>query len=73
MPALARKKTGHFAPGTSGSCCNCNYRILSDQIEGATGQALGDLYAERIFGPAALTTATLQPDTRAPALRPGGI
>ena len=39
---------------------------MSDQIEGATGQAPGDLYAERIFGRAALTRATLQPDTRAP-------
>ncbi|MBI1217119.1 MAG: D-aminopeptidase [Rhodobacteraceae bacterium] len=67
MPLLARMKTGHFPPGTSYSYCNCNFRILSELIEATTGRALGDLYAERLFAPAGMTTATLLPDSRVPA------
>ncbi len=66
LPLLARMKTGHFAPGTSYSYCNCNYRILSELIESATGRDLADLYATRLFGPAGMATAVLQPDTRHP-------
>ncbi len=66
LPLLARMKTGHFAPGTSYSYCNCNYRILSELVESTTGRPLGDLYAERLFGPAGMTTALLQADTRQP-------
>lgn len=67
LPLLARMKTVHFTPGTSYSYCNCNYRILSELIETTTGQPLADLYATRLFGPAAMTTAQLRPDTRHPA------
>lgn len=64
LALLARMKTGHFPPGTSYSYCNANFRILAEVIEQATGRALGDLLAERIFTPAGMTTATLLPDTR---------
>jgi D-aminopeptidase len=64
LPLLARMKTGHFAPGTSYSYCNANFRILAEVIEQATGRALGDLLAERLFAPAGMRTATLMPDTR---------
>jgi D-aminopeptidase len=64
LPLLARMKTGHFAPGTSYSYCNANFRILAELIEQATGRALGDLLAERIFAPAGMATAALLPDTR---------
>ncbi len=66
LPLLARMKTGHFAPGTSYSYCNGNYRILSELIESTTGRPLAALYAERLFGPARMTTAVLQADTRQP-------
>jgi len=36
MPLLARMKTGHFAPGTSYSYCNNNFRILGALIERAS-------------------------------------
>ncbi len=64
LPLLARMKTGHFAPGTSYSYCNANFRILAEVIEQATGRGLGDLLAERVFGPAGMATAALLPDTR---------
>jgi D-aminopeptidase len=64
LPLLERMKTGHFPPGTSYSYCNANFRILAELIEQATGRALGDLLAERIFAPAGMTTAALLPDTR---------
>lgn len=67
LPLIARMKTGHFAPGSAYSYCNCNFRIVSELIETETGRALPDLYAERIFGPAGMKTAELTADTRHPA------
>ncbi len=64
LPLLARMKTGHFAPGTSYSYCNNNFRILAELIERATGRDLGGLLRERVFGPAGMTTAALIPDAR---------
>ena len=64
LPLLARMKTGHFAPGTSYSYCNTNFRILAELVERATGRGLGDLLTERVFGPAGMATARLLPDTR---------
>ncbi|TMV76716.1 D-aminopeptidase, partial [Thioclava sp. BHET1] len=66
LPLIAKMKTGHFAPGTAYSYCNCNFRIVSEIIESETGRDLAALYAERIFAPAGMTTALLHPDTRAP-------
>ncbi len=67
LPLIARMKTGHFAPGTRYSYCNCNFRILSELIESETGQDLEDLYREVIWGPAGMTGAVLTADTRHPA------
>jgi D-aminopeptidase len=64
MPLLARMKTGHFAPGTSYSYCNNNFRILGALIERASGRDLASLLQERIFAPAGMQTAALMPDTR---------
>ncbi len=64
MPVIARMKTGHFAPGTSYSYCNNNFRILGDLIERASGRDLATLLRERIFAPAGMATAELRPDTR---------
>jgi D-aminopeptidase len=69
-PLLARTRTTHFAPGTSYSYSNGNFRMLSDLLEERLGRSLGELYAERIFGPAGMETALLTPDTGEPA---GGI
>ncbi|MEO6299079.1 MAG: D-aminopeptidase [Paracoccaceae bacterium] len=67
LPLLARMKTGHFPPGAAYSYCNNNFRIVAELIEAATGRAMADLYAERIFAPAGMETAALLPDTRSPA------
>ena len=65
-PMIARMRTGHFAPGTGYSYCNTNFRLLSDLLEEQAGQSLGELYRERMFGPAGMATAVLAPDTAAP-------
>ena len=64
LPLLAGMRTGHFAPGTSYSYCNNNFRILGELIERASGRDLGEMLRERVFGPAGMTTAALMPDTR---------
>ena len=64
LPLIARMKTGHFAPGSSYSYCNNNFRILGELIERATGRDMAGLLRERVFGPAGMATAALMPDTR---------
>jgi D-aminopeptidase len=66
-PLLARMRTTHFEPGTSYSYSNGNFRVLADLIEERAGRGLGELYAERLFGPAGMETARLTADTSAPA------
>ncbi len=66
-PLLARMQTGHFAPGTSYSYSNGNFRMLSDMIEERAGRSLAELYADRMFGPAGMETAVLTADTSEPA------
>ncbi|WP_439814369.1 D-aminopeptidase [Zavarzinia sp. CC-PAN008] len=65
-PVLARMRSTHFAPGTSYSYCNANFRILGDLIEDATGTDLESLYRRHVWGPAGMGTAVLAADTRAP-------
>ena len=64
---LDRIRTTHFAPGTSYSYCNVNFRILCEIVETETGRDLGALYNERVFGPAGMETAIHTPDTTVPA------
>ncbi len=66
LSLIARMRTGHFAPGTGYSYCNCNFRILSELIEAETGEALDNLYARLIWQPARMKTAVLTADTRTP-------
>ncbi|MFZ1467800.1 MAG: D-aminopeptidase [Paracoccaceae bacterium] len=66
LPLIARMKTGHFPPGTQYSYCNCNFRILSEMIEGETGVALDVLYKQHVWEPAGMKTAVLTSDTRHP-------
>lgn len=67
LPLIARNRTGHFAPGTQYSYCNCNYRILGELLMAEAGRPLEDLYREYIWGPAGMETAALTADTRHPA------
>ncbi|WP_102107563.1 D-aminopeptidase [Oceaniglobus roseus] len=67
LPLIGRMKSGHFAPGTGYSYSNGNFRILAEIIEAETGEDLAALYAEHIWRPAGMKTATLTADTRRPA------
>jgi D-aminopeptidase len=66
LPLIARMKTGHFAPGSAYSYCNCNFRIVSELIEAEAGTDLETLYRRHIWGPAGMQTAVLTSDTRHP-------
>ena len=63
-PLIARNRSGHFAPGTSYSYSNGNFRMLADLIEAATGQDMATLYRHHIWDPAGMKTAILASDTR---------
>ncbi|CAH2407494.1 D-aminopeptidase [Mesorhizobium escarrei] len=65
-PLLARMRTTHFEPRSSYSYSNSNFRILSDLLEDFAGRSLGELYADRLFGPAGMETALLTADTSKP-------
>jgi len=67
LPLLARMKTGHFPPGAAYSYSNGNFRVVAELIERTSGRGLAELYAERLFRPAGMTTAILNADTRFPA------
>ncbi len=64
LPLIATTKTGHFAPGTSYSYANNNFRILAEVLERHTGRTLDDLLTTRLFTAAGMKTAALLPDTR---------
>ncbi len=66
LPLIARMKTGHFAPGTAYSYCNCNFRIVSELIEAEAGVDLETLYRRHVWEPAGMQTAVLTADTRHP-------
>lgn len=58
-----RMKSFHFEPGTQFSYSNTNYYIVSRLIERISKQGLGTLLAERLFGPAGMSSASLCPNT----------
>ncbi|MBN8891407.1 MAG: aminopeptidase [Rhodospirillales bacterium 70-18] len=64
---IGRARTLHFAPGTSYSYVNQNFRILSDIIEQRTGQPYAELLRRRILDRAGMPHARLNPDTSAVA------
>ncbi len=53
----------HFAPGTSYSYVNQNFRILSEIIQSRTGEDFAALLRARILDPAGMPHARLNPDT----------
>lgn len=67
LPLIAGMKSGHFAPGSRYSYCNCNFRIVSELVESETDEPLETLYRRHIWDPAGMKTATLTADTRHPA------
>ncbi|GBQ63281.1 beta-lactamase class C [Ameyamaea chiangmaiensis NBRC 103196] len=68
--AFARMRRTHFAPGTSYSYSNGNFRVLSDLLETETGRSLDELYRAHVFGRAGMGSMVFTPDTAYPA---GGV
>ncbi|MFC0406929.1 D-aminopeptidase [Roseomonas elaeocarpi] len=64
---IGRTRSLHFAPGTRSSYCNQNFRILSDILEGETGQPFDALLRQHVFDRAGMEDAVLNPDTSAVA------
>jgi D-aminopeptidase len=55
----------HFAPGTSYSYVNQNFRLLSDILEARTGRGFAELLRARVLDRAGMASAQLVADTRA--------
>lgn len=66
--ALDRTKSFHFSPGHEFSYSNVNFHVLGRLVETVAGQSLEQLFAERVFIPAGMTTASLKPNTFGPPL-----
>jgi D-aminopeptidase len=62
---IAGTRTLHFAPGTSYSYVNQNFRILSDIAQARIGRSFAELLRTKMFEPAGMASATLVADTRA--------
>ncbi|TDZ33112.1 D-aminopeptidase [Colletotrichum spinosum] len=62
-PMMERLKSFHFEPGTQYSYVNTNFHILGRVVEQVTGESIGSLLEQRIFGPAGMKTAKLVADT----------
>ncbi len=62
---IAGTRTLHFAPGTSYSYVNQNFRMLSDIVQDRTGRGFAELLRHRIFDRAGMDSAILAADTRA--------
>ena len=62
---IGATRTLQFAPGTSYSYVNQNFRILSDILQDRTGRSFAELLRTRIFAPAGMATAFVAADTRA--------
>lgn len=67
LPLVGAMRCGHFAPGTSYSYCNANFRLLAEMIEAETGEDIETLYRRHVWGPAGMEGAELTSDTRHPA------
>ena len=54
-----------FAPGTSHSYSNGNFRLLSDALQDVTGRSFAELLRRHVLEPAGMETAFLAADTTA--------
>jgi D-aminopeptidase len=61
---ISGTRTLQFAPGTSYSYTNQNFRLLADVLEERTGRTLGELLRARIFERAGMATAQFATATR---------
>jgi CubicO group peptidase (beta-lactamase class C family) len=66
--ALERTRSFHFSPGHEFSYSNVNFHVLGRLVETVAGQSLEQLFAERVFIPAGMTSASLKPNTFGPPL-----
>ena len=62
---MAGARRTQFAPGTSYSYSNGNFRILSDVLQERTGRSFSELLTEHVLRPAGMGSAFLAADTRA--------
>jgi D-aminopeptidase len=62
---IAGTRTLHFAPGTSYSYVNQNFRMLSDILQERTGRNFAELLRSRIFDRAGMESAFLAAETSA--------
>jgi D-aminopeptidase len=62
---IAGTRSLQFAPGTSYSYVNQNFRLISDALEERTGRGFGDLLRATVFDRAGMESALLAADTRA--------
>lgn len=62
---IAGTRSLHFTPGTRYSYVNQNFRLLSEMLEGRTGEGFADLLRRDVFAKAGMETAFLAADTRA--------
>ena len=60
---IARTRSLHFAPGTSYSYCNQNFRILAELVEDGADRPYAELLRTRIFDRAGMPHAALNADT----------
>src|SRR6185437_12492531 len=58
-------RTLHFAPGTSYSYVNQNFRLLSDILQQRTGRGFAELLRRHVFDRAGMETALLAAETSA--------
>ncbi|KAK6426347.1 hypothetical protein LTR95_016127 [Oleoguttula sp. CCFEE 5521] len=61
--ALQRIKSFHFEPGTEYSYSNVNFHVLGRILEEVSGLSLSQILAERVFIPAKMSRASLNPNT----------
>jgi D-alanyl-D-alanine carboxypeptidase len=64
---LAGAQPRSFAPGTGWNYTNTGYLVAGLLIERVTGQRLGQVLADRLFGPLHLTATTFEPQPGIPA------
>jgi CubicO group peptidase (beta-lactamase class C family) len=61
---LARQRELNFEPGTRFLYSNSNYVLLADLVRRASGQALPEFAAERIFRPLGMKDSRIEGDSR---------
>ncbi|AGT10736.1 D-aminopeptidase [Paracoccus aminophilus] len=66
LALLAKNQSTHFTPGQHYSYSNGNFRLIAELIARASGRDFAELMEERIFHPAGMMSAKVNPDTAQP-------